>query len=77
VVSRRSISAHQTQFLLLPGRRTLLLLGIAETVDRVAVDATWRRQIFPACVVKKEQNKRIKTFLQRNKTKKKNKMKRN
>ena len=54
VVARSSIAAHQTQLLLLPRRRSLLLLGVAETVDRVAVDAARWRQIFSTCQKSKQ-----------------------
>ena len=51
VVTRGSIAADQTQFFLLSGHGTFLLLGIGEAVDRVtaAIDAARWRQILPTC----------------------------
>lgn len=47
VITRSSVAAYQTQFLLLSGYGTFLLLGIGKTVDRVAaaIDAARWRQI--------------------------------
>ena len=51
MVTRGSIAADQTQFFLLSGHGTFLLLGIGEAVDRVtaAIDAARWRQILPTC----------------------------
>jgi len=46
VVAGRSIAADEAELLLLTRHGALLLLGIAETVHRIAVDTSRRRQIF-------------------------------
>jgi hypothetical protein len=54
VVTGSSITADQTQFLLLSRYGTFLLLGIGKTVNRVtatAIDAARRRQIFSTCQI--------------------------
>lgn len=56
VITGRPITAHQTQFLLLPRGGSLLLLLRIVAVRRVAVETAGGRQILTTC--KSEKNKK-------------------